>query len=50
LYHFDGAVLPDFANLLNQIDGAYLWATDAGFVYHQKKKRVQKLFAVSTLE
>ena len=27
LHHFDGAVLPDFANLLNQIDGAEVWAT-----------------------
>ena len=33
LYHFDGAVLPDFANLVNQIDGAEVWATDAGCVY-----------------
>ena len=31
LYHCDCAVWPDFANLLNQIDGAEVWATDAGY-------------------
>ena len=35
LYHFDGAVLPDFANLLNQIDGAQVWATDAGYALYE---------------
>ena len=35
MYHFDGAVLPDLPDLVNQIDGAEVWATSAGYALHE---------------